>query len=407
MTRRRRPPRTRLATGVYQDVYGIGIVVRGKEHRYPRGTPLEELRRARRELLEDAGPPTTRRGTLDADIDAYLLLLPEGPRRRDAANLLRHWANAPIALDGRPRRLGTLSRHALTAVQIEQQLTAWHGQFSPGTRKHLRRELGALYRRLNGKAGANPVRDVPQIPVRYEEPRAIPYPVIAMILAAMPNTGRPTGAGEGTRPTVSLTKLRHTIAAYQGLTPAMIGRVRARDLNLRAGTVYVRPRRKGTGTSGQTQPLTPQAAAAFARLLELDALGPYDTRGPAKTWQRALAKAKRAWETDPKTKDQPWPAPEDARPYDVRHSFASAVMRRTRNLHAVASLLMHSSLTTTRRYLQGVVDEESAAAVDAVAVDLTAPPAAECFHALPRRAVKMAQNGRQRPSVAAKRRRAS
>lgn len=391
-TSRRRPKRTRLATAIYSDRYGVGIVVRGKEHRYPRGTPLDELRRARRELLEEAGP-VHRRGTLDADVATYLAALPEGTRRAGAKAWLRHWQDAEGILDGRPVRFGDVSRHALTSVMLAQQLAAWADTFTPSSRKHLRRELGSLYKTLNGRAGANPVADVPPVHVRYEEPRALPYEAIRLILDALPDRGLAEKGGK--RPKVSLTKLRLTITAYSGIPPAVLMRVRERDLDLEAGTVYCRPRRKGKGTRGYTQPLTPQAREAFRQLVAAGGLGPYSTHSQGKAWHRAVKLARAAWQkAHPGT---PWPAPENVRAYDLRHAFASKVMATTGNLHAVASLLMHSSLSTTRRYVQGVVHDEARAAVEAVAASMP----------LPRPPVKLAENGRQRQSVATRRRKAS
>lgn len=371
-----RPKRRRLSTSIYADAYGVSIIVRGKEHRRPIGTPLGDLQRDRRELLEAAGGADARQGTFAADVDAYLLLLREGKRRENARGLLRHWLEAELVLEGGRRvAFGKVSRQALTSVAIAQQLEAWSGRFAPGGLKHLRRELGALYRRLNGKAGANPVADVPPINVVYEEPRAIPYPVIACILAALPDRGRPTGAGKGTRPTVSLTKIRLSVIAYTGLPPAVLARIKPRDLDLGAGTVYARPRRKGKGSAGYTQPLTPQALEAFRQFAAAQAFGPFSTRSASKSWARALRKVRAAWVAKHGAKGAPWPVPDDARPYDLRHSFGTAVMRRRRDSHAVAALLMHSNLQTTRRYLQGMVDESSREAVADVAADLGALPA--------------------------------
>jgi integrase len=375
MPSNKRAKRTRLAIGVHSDRYGISIRVRGKEHRYPLGTPLDELRRNRRELLASLPGTEPRRGTFASDVATYLATLPDGHRRRDAASLLQHWLDAGF---------GPKTRHTITAIEIQQQLQKWVGRFSPATRRHLRRELGAVYRTLNGKAGANPVRDVPQIVVRYEEPRAIPYPVIELILAALPDQGRPA---DGARPAVSLTKIRLTIMAYSGLTPAMLGRVQARDVDLAAGTVYARPRRKGAGSPGQMQPLTPQALDGFRRLIALGGLGRFSTGSVSASWNRAIGKARKQWED--LHPDQPWPVPDDCRPYDLRHSYATAVLRASGSERAVSALLMHTQAQTTRRYTQGMVREESLAAVAALTASLGSS------QSLPTPAPKLAKNARQ------------
>lgn len=45
---------------------------------YPIGTRLEQLRRDRRELVDDAGAPASRKGTLDKAFDDYLDTDPRG-----------------------------------------------------------------------------------------------------------------------------------------------------------------------------------------------------------------------------------------------------------------------------------------------------------------------------------------
>jgi integrase len=378
MPSNKRAKRTRIGVGLSADKYGISIRVRGKEHRYPLGTPLDELRRNRRELLASLPGTEPRRGTFAQDVATYLATLPDGNRRRDAASLLQHWLDAGF---------GIKTRHTITAIEIQQQLQKWAGRFKPAGLRHLRRELGALYRALNGKAGANPVRDVPQIAVRYDEPRDIPYQVIETILSALPDQGRPKKGDK--RPTVSLTKIRLTIMAYSGFTPAILMRIQARDLHLTEGTVYARPRRKGAGSPGQMQPLTPQALAGFRQLIALGGLGRFSTGSVSASWNRAIGKARQQWED--LHPDQPWPVPDDCRPYDLRHSYATAVLRASGSERAVSALLMHTQAQTTRRYTQGMVREESLAAVAA----LTASLQQRSSQTLPTPAPKLAKNARQ------------
>lgn len=380
--------RTRLATGIYRDRYGISVVVRGKEERYPIGTPLETLVADRKLRVRQLPDARTQRGTLAADVAAYLLTLPAGRRREAARSLLGHWLEAGF---------GTRHRHSLTAVELAQQLAAWSTRFAAGTLRHLRRELGALYRALDGRGGANPVRDVPAIRVRYDEPRAIPYPLVRAILEALPDRGRPTGEGKGTRPRVSLTKLRLMVMAYTGLTPAMLGQVQARDLDVAGATVFIRPRRKGRGVAGRRKALAPQAVEAFRALAAAGGLGPFSTRSVAKSWNRAVQKVRAAWEEEHAPDGSAWPLPDDVRPYDLRHSYGTALMRRTRDVKAVADALMHATLAMTPRYLQALVTEQDRAHTDALAADLGDLPRSTSM-TLPRRPVKIAEKGRKGPA---------
>lgn len=350
-----RGKRVRLATGIYSDRYGVTVRAKArgdvKEIRYPLGTPLDTLRKARRDLRDELRvEPQARHGTLAQDFAAYLQTFPNGPRRRDESALLDHWRDVGLA---------TRNRDEITALEIRQQLALWSARFKPATLNHLRRVLGAVYSAVNGRSGVNPVRDVPKATVRYEEPRAIPYPIIELIFANIPDIGRgekgtaKKDGGPG-RSTINKTKLRLRVMAYTGLPPAQLGRVQSRDLNLRAKTVYARPRRKGAGVDGYTLPLIDQAVEAFRAFDRAQCYGAFSSRSAAKTWRLAVNKAKQQWRRE--RPREPWPVPADVRAYDLRHSFASAVMMLTGDLQAVADLLMHTSLSTTRRYTKGAVN---------------------------------------------------
>jgi hypothetical protein len=213
-----RGKRTTLATGIYADQAGITVRVQkgsGKtavileSPRFPLGTPLEELRQVRRDLKDQLGDadPDHQANTLGIAFDAYLDTFPKGSaRRRDESALLEHWR----AAGWEARAIG-----AVTSLDIRQQLATWSGKFQPATINHLRRVLGAVYRAVNGKSGFNPVRDVPKLTVRYEDPRAIPYDVIEFIFSHMPDIGQPVKGRKG-RPSVSGTKVDLRTMAYTG-----------------------------------------------------------------------------------------------------------------------------------------------------------------------------------------------
>ena len=353
----KRTKRVRLATGVFSDPWGVSVIVRGKEHRYPLGTPIEQLRRDRRELVDAAGATPSRRGTLAAGIAAYLETVPdEGRRRKDKATLLQHWLDAglgPLAMDG------------VQPIDLRKQMATWSG-FAPQTRVALRQALSAVYNAVNGRTGYNPVRDVPRPRVRYDEPRGISYDLIEQLFTYMPDRGSPVKGGHV--PTVSLTKLRLKVMAYTGLTPAMLKRVEPRDFDPKAKTLFVRPRQKGQGVDAATLPLLDDGVAALKALAKAGAFGTFNTRSVSYVWGGAVTKMRQAWESDQATKrtPKPWPLPENVRPYDLRHSFGTLILATTGDLEATANLMRHSTLQQTRRYAQAASALRAARAVAAV-----------------------------------------
>jgi integrase len=360
-----RGKRTTLATGIYADQAGITVRVQkgsGKtavileSPRFPLGTPLEELRQVRRDLKDQLGDadPDHQANTLGIAFDAYLDTFPKGSaRRRDESALLEHWR----AAGWEARAIG-----AVTSLDIRQQLATWSGKFQPATINHLRRVLGAVYRAVNGKSGFNPVRDVPKLTVRYEDPRAIPYDVIEFIFSHMPDIGQPVKGRKG-RPSVSGTKVDLRTMAYTGLPPAQLNRLQPRDLNLRAQQVFGRPRRKGAGVDGYPLALTAAGVRELRQFEKHQRFGKVRARTAARTWRRAVTRAKATWT---KEKRAPWPLPDDIRPYDLRHSFLSSIMAASGDLQATADLGMHASLSTTRRYTKATVSPRMRAAVERV-----------------------------------------
>ena len=93
--------------------------------------------------------------------------------------------------------------------------------------------------------------------------------------------------------------------------------------------------------------------------------GSFSTRSVAHVWARALKKVRKAWELAQagKRTPKPWPLPDDARPYDLRHSFGTLVLAETGDLEATATLMRHATLQQTRRYTQAAAAERARRAV--------------------------------------------
>ncbi|MGE0041508.1 MAG: tyrosine-type recombinase/integrase [Vicinamibacterales bacterium] len=389
MTSTHRGRRKRVATGIYRDRFGFAIPVDGKEHRYPLGTPLEELRRAKRELMDARPARRARAHTLDYHFDEYLKTIPdvprpqpdgsvrEGRRRRDERALWRHWQAAGF---------GTRPPGSVKALEISQQLATWGSQpsgprgrvLTPATLKHLRRLLGVVFTTANGRSGYNPVRDVKAVTLRYEEARAIPYALIDLIFAAMPDLGAPErGTAKKTggpgRSAVNRSRIRLLVMAYTGLPPAQLKRLEPRDLRLDDHAVLARPRRKGAGSRARLLPLSDQGVAALRAFAEANCFGSFNTRVLSRTWRAAVTRVRAAWEQARRdgVHQHPWPLADDVRAYDLRHSFGTELLLATNSLKTVGDMLLHSSRSTTARYTLGAVDPLLRDAAEKLAARLT------------------------------------
>src|SRR5204862_42799 len=179
-------------------------------------------------------------------------------------------------------------------------------------------------------------------------PRAIPYKLIAQILAALPDRSRPV-KGQA-REAESKTKARLAVIAYVGLSHAQLMRVQPEDLDLRARTLFLRPRQKGHqgSTRGATVPLTPAGVKAFRQFIALACWGPFSASAMRKSFKRACAALD---------------LPASLTPYQLRHSFGTLAYASSGDLHATGVLLGHRDVRTTARYALGAVDPRLTAAV--------------------------------------------
>lgn len=385
----------RLGPGIVRD--GDAIVARVRignsrdgtqtrlRERFPLGTDLAEIRAwqhgARYELSTTA-PSAPGRGTLAADIRAFIAALPEGRYRIDTDDLLTHWTKSP---------LGDRDRRTIKRLEIIQVISGWTtaGVAESTCNQRLSR-LRKVFQALDGEDG--PTAGIARLRSPKAEPRDIPSHIVQLILDSLPDRGR-AGRGE-TRPTVSHTKLRLRVMAWTGIAPATLRRVRPRDLELSHARVYLRPRRKGKGTPGAWVTLLPVAVGAFR---DFAAAGLFERAWSGssvwKTWRVGIARATAAADRlAAETGDRSWAddiaaLPPRCHPYDLRHAFASKIYRETGDIGAVSELLQHASLETTKRYTQGAVSARVAAAIaKAAAAHATIPtiPAPVAPKAAPR-----------------------
>lgn len=290
-------------------------------------------------------------GTFEFDAKRYLAAITAMPSLAERTADIARW----VAI------FGTRRRDTITAADIRGVRDRWMteprgytvsatGQIAPqppyaaSTINHRLRALSNLWTVLDGRRAQNPVRDVPEVPEPDPLPRAIPYPVIEQILAAMPDRGRPTKGRKNV--TVSLAKLRLRVIAYTGLTYSQLGRLTAEDVDLVIGSMLVRRRRKGKGAKSRLQPLLPEAIEAFRQLDAANGWGAFSGASVRKSFVLAVGKLKKAG------------VPlNGVRVYDLRHTFAGLVFRATRSREAVKDLLQHESLRTTERYVLSAVSD--------------------------------------------------
>ncbi len=332
MSQRRR--RVKVSLGVYRDQWGLSASVRAAgrraEKRFPPGTPLKDIRVWRDETrvrLRTASAGIAR-GLFSKDAARYLLAVGSMPTFSERRRHIELWV----------AEFGQRRRDTITTPEIDEVLSRWLNEgLAASTVKHRRTALLHLWHRLDGKDAATPVRRS-LVPAEPEpEPRGLPYPLVQRLLDVMPDQGQ--GVKGQTRDVASKTKARLTLMAYTGLPPRTIMRLRPGDVRWDAGAVFIQGRRKGKGTKGQTIPLTSAGLEALRRFDELHCWGPFSTSSVWMSFQRACAKL------DLK----------GLRPYDLRHSFGTAVYAATGDLRATQQLLGHASRTTTDRYTLAAV----------------------------------------------------
>lgn len=353
-----RGPRHRIGRGIYRDDLGISATVkvkgRQRERRFPADAKPEDITtwqrrmRAKIELGQDDTPRTE--PTLAEDIATYLARLPiTGTTLRNARHDLQAWA----------MHYGDEPRGSLTGQMIDAQLAAWRkAGVAASTCNHRRQALSSLWQALDGRGSPNPVKDVPKRSEPRSAPRGLPWPVLRRIL------GRVRGK----------TRVRLFVLAHTGWPHAVLARLEPRDCHLSATPPYVviRGRHKGAGVAGRSLPVSTPAALALARFAEAKAWGEFSRHSMHASFKRAAVKAQASWERAAArlahrrgTRPLDWPAPPNVHPYDLRRSLLTDVYRATGDLQAVAEIGLHSSLSTTMKYIGAAVNERARLALDA------------------------------------------
>jgi len=330
---------------------------------FPLDTPFSVIQAWRQDVRDEARVTRkvrSTRGMFDADAARYLRTVTALSTYKDRVREIHLWVEA----------FGHRSRADITAADIRAVRDAWlttpraTGRVFPKSKpasvkpvsgatvnKRLR-ALSNLYTVLDGRHAPNPVRDVPELPEPTRRIRALPYEVIAAILAALPDRGRPVKGQK--RPTLSHAKLRLTVMAYTGWPPATLQQLTPADIDLELGIAHLPARRKGKGAPAVSVPLLPEAVDALRDFAAADLWGPFDARTVNRAWKRAA-----------KTLDIT-----GIRAYDLRHSFLTAVGLASKDERAVQALAQHGDIRTTRGYTEGGVSARLDAALLAARVHM-------------------------------------
>jgi len=319
------------------------------------------------------------RGTLGAAIDEWKLAFPllkphrAHRKRQNDHTYLGHWRTSALA---------TAPVTALKRSAIRAQLKAWlDAPLAVSTVKHRKQALSDL---LRWKLGADddvditlPTEGIAQAREAEPEPRGIPMPILARILATMPDRGR--GAKGEKRPDYSETKIRLGVMAWTGLAHMSLERLERTRINFRAGKVFYPARKKGQGAAGVWVDLLPPAIDWLRAYDRANLWGEEFSRSSMHgSWRRAVKNTRKALVADAEQTEDAARA-RDAKamleqfdatvapnsyPYDTRHSFATDAYEQSGDLKAVKELLQHASLKTTERYTKGAVPKRVAAAID-------------------------------------------
>jgi integrase len=407
--------RRTIVEGIYQDAHGISIVARigsGPTMRVatarfplvdPYGIPYSkkhcgELIKCRLQLLEDLrrqrATDGTAEGTLGAAIDAFLAAHPvvKGAASRKAEDyryLLAHWRSSPLA---------ALPIEAVTRAAVRDQLQIWtDAGLAPSTVNSRRQALTDVLRGVIEPEDADDIALLPTDKIPYVRPRelqarGLEIPIALRILATMPDRGR-ADKGEKVAP-VNLTKVRLAVMLWTGMAHKSLMRLERRHVNFRDEKLYLPPRQKGKGSPGLWVDLLPQAVDALRAYDAAHLWGqPFSRSSMHKAWRRAVTNTRAALAADGNQtllEQFDVSVPPNCRPYDLRHTFGTDVVRKTGDIRAAQALLQHQDIKTTERYIKAAVPERVAAAIDKMRAHWApdAPPKGAAsvrdFHVIPK-----------------------
>jgi integrase len=375
-----KPKRVRIEQGISDD--GYAYIVRASigsganriespEIRIPKTDTLDAMlpglraawHRAKMKLRDEqhkAGGKA-KRGTIAGDKSEYLRVAPDlsTQRRAERDQQITWWAS----------QFPNRARRSLDPKEIRRAiLTLTHPKtgrpLSASSRKKYLTALSQMFEVLD-PGMPNPCDDV----VKDTEPKAVnrdqPYELIDAIVAHLRDRGH------GKAPSKSKARLR--VLAYAPLTPAQLWALDRSRVDFVKGELLPEDRDKGEGAQANRKPLTADALDAFRAF---DAAGCWGLKPSRSSLRKAFVRARnKAIAALRDTRPDLVARARTMRPYDLRHSFATEVVKATGgDLNAASAFLDHADLKTTRRYTGGAMPVVLQRAGDVVAAAFAARP---------------------------------
>jgi len=332
--------RTRVATGIYRDRYGLAATVKvggiQREHRFAPDEPLDTIKawqaRTRADLTDDReetrtiDEPIPARGTFASDLPRYLKKIESRASYKSDRSHLSAWL--PL--------VGPLRRTAIRPSHVRAAFSAWAtAGKSPRTIRHRRRVLRELYQALDGAHARPPLKGV-KVP-KPEDPHPTPVP-LATIQRVAASLKKGKAGKQRCGPTRKLVRVQYAepakararflVRATTGQRPSQIMRAKPADVDLVRRIWFVRA---GKGGQPIPLPLTRDMVRAWKAFAAADAWGTFDSRSFSKTLRR------HGW-------------PKGVRPYNLRHTFAIDHLLAGTPIGDLQGLLGHRQIETTRKF---------------------------------------------------------
>ena len=334
--------RTRLAEGIWEDRYGISVIVTAKgrrspEARFPLGTSIDRLEavrsRMRTELLEDhedAESDSAPKGTLAGDVPLFEKKIQQRVACKADRSHIRAWLPA----------LGKFSRHTIRPPQVQAVIDGWIADdVAPRTIRHRRRVLRELYQILDGPHARPPLKGVKIPKVPDPHPVSVPWKTVQKVAKSLSRGIRKKQACGPSRKVVMVERrepakshARFLVLATTGQRPAQVMRAGPSDVDLKRRVWFVRPAKGGNAVA---LPLDAEMLRAWQAFTKANAWGEFDTRSLGHLLRR------HGW-------------PEGVRPYALRSTLAIDMILGGADLSDVQAALGHKRIDTTRQHYASV-----------------------------------------------------
>lgn len=327
--------RTRIASGIYRDRYGLAATVKvgrvQREQRFPADEPIDRLQawqvRTRADLTEDRDEtrtidePIPARGTFASDLPRRLKQIEGRASYAADRSHLRAWL--PF--------LGPLPRRTIRPAHVRRAFTAWLAAGkSARTIRHRRRVLRELYVGLDGAHAKPPIAGVKVPKPDDPHPTPVAHATIRKVAKSLKAGGK-NAKGHGSDSVKGYA--RFLVRATTGQRPSQIMRAQPGDVDLTRRIWFVRA---GKGGLAVPLPLDREMVKAWRAFIAAAAWGPFDVRSFSYLIRR-----------------HGWPA--GVRPYTLRHTFAIDHLLAGTSLGNLQGLLGHKQIETTRRHYAPVL----------------------------------------------------